>query len=190
MSNTATVTASSPGNTEDIIDISDDGDDTDGNTTDDPTEYIFTAQPSIEAIKTATVIDNGDNINGPGDTIQYTISIINTGNVTLTDVSINDILTDANELALTLTSGPGLTSSSQNSVAGTLIVAEIATYTATYLITDLSASTGSINNSVVATASSPNGTNDVTDVSDNGNDSDGNTSDDTTTVITLSLIHI
>ena len=183
LSNTATVTASSPGNTEDIIDISDDGDDTDGNTTDDPTEYTFTAQPSIEAIKTATVIDNGDNINGPGDTIQYTISIINTGNVTLTDVSINDILTDANELALTLTSGPGLTNSSQNSVAGTLIVGETATYTATYLITDLSASTGSINNSVVATASSPNGTDDVTDESDNGNDTDGNTVNDSTTVL-------
>ena len=183
LSNTVTVTASSPGNTEDIIDISDDGDDTDGNTTDDPTEYTFTAQPSIEAIKTATVIDNGDNINGPGDTIQYTISIINTGNVTLTDVSINDILTDANELALTLTSGPGLTNSSQNSVAGTLIVGETATYTATYLITDLSASTGSINNSVVATASSPNGTDDVTDESDNGNDTDGNTVNDSTTVL-------
>ena len=183
LSNTVTVTASSTGNTEDIIDISDDGDDTDGNTTDDPTEYTFTAQPSIEAIKTATVIDNGDNINGPGDTIQYTISIINTGNVTLTDVSINDILTDANELALTLTSGPGLTNSSQNSVAGTLIVGETATYTATYLITDLSASTGSINNSVVATASSPNGTDDVTDESDNGNDTDGNTVNDSTTVL-------
>ena len=42
---------------------------------------------------------------------------------------------------------------------------------------------GSVVNTVMATASSPQNTNDVTDRSDNGDDSDGETQDDKTVVV-------
>ena len=81
---------------------------------------------------------------------------------------------DGNGLALSLTSGPSFVSASAGSSQGTLTVNEIATYTATYTISQAAAYTGSINNSVVGTASSPGNSNNVTDTSD-GNDGDGNT---------------
>ena len=86
-------------------------------------------------------------------------------------------------------------SSSQGSVQGTLLAGEITTYSASYIITGASADSGLIQNSVVVTGSSPGNTNDITDTSDDGNDTDGNITDDPTVVYTslapdLSLIHI
>ena len=91
------VTGSSPGNTNDITDTSDDGNDTDGNTTDDPTVVYTSLAPAIEVTKTATVADNGDGVNGAGDTINYLISVVNTGNVTITSLNLVDTITDGNE---------------------------------------------------------------------------------------------
>ena len=59
---------------------------------------------------------------------------------------------------------------------------EIATYSGYYIISANAALTSSINNSVLATASSPGQSNNVTDTSDDGDDSDGNTEDDVTVV--------
>ena len=51
------VTASSPGKTNDVTDTSDDGDDTDGNTTDDATVVeIVSASDGLEVTKTASVL--------------------------------------------------------------------------------------------------------------------------------------
>ena len=47
-----------------VTDTSDDGDDSDGNTTDDVTEISITNSPSIEVTKTATITDNGDGVVG------------------------------------------------------------------------------------------------------------------------------
>ena len=47
---------------------------------------------------------------------------------------------------------------------------EVATYTATYTISLQAANSGSVNNTLQATASSPNNNNNVTDVSDDGDD--------------------
>ena len=63
------------------------------NVSDDPTITTLTQTAGIEVIKTAEVDDNGDGITGPGDTINYTISVENTGNVTLTAVYVDDDLT-------------------------------------------------------------------------------------------------
>ena len=53
--------------------------------------------PSIEVIKTAGVIDNnGDGKNGIGDTIEYTITVENTGNTELTGLSFVDTFKDLN----------------------------------------------------------------------------------------------
>ena len=48
---------------------------------------------SIEVVKTATVIDNGDgNINDTGDVIEYTITVKIQVMLLLTNVSISDTL--------------------------------------------------------------------------------------------------
>ena len=78
-----------------VSDTSDDGDDTDGNTKDDPTVIEISKISSVTIVKTATVSDvNGDGLNGVGDIIEYTIVVTNTGNTKLTSSTILDSLTD------------------------------------------------------------------------------------------------
>ena len=185
--NSVVVTGSSPGNTNDITDTSDDGNDTDGNTTDDPTVVYTSLAPAIEVTKTATVADNGDGVNGAGDTINYLISIVNTGNVTITSLNLVDTITDGNGTSLTLTSGPSFVSNSNNSSQGSIISNETAIYSASYIISSSAALTSQIQNTVTVTGSSPGNLNDVSDVSDNGNDSDGNTTNDPTLVLIADL---
>ena len=96
----------------------------------------------------------------------------------MSGVTLADTLTDGNSSTLNLTSGPTFTSASAGSSQGTLTVGETATYTASYTITQAALDTGSVNNSVLVTASSPGQSRNVTDTSDDGDDSDGNTTDD------------
>ena len=91
VSNTVVATASSPGQSNNVTDTSDDGLDGDGNTTDDATITSITSSPSIEVTKTATITDNGDSVTGIGDIINYTIKAQNKGNVTLTGLTITDV---------------------------------------------------------------------------------------------------
>ena len=186
ISNIATATASSPGNSNDVSDQSDDGDDTDGNLVDDPTVVDIIPNTSMEITKTASVTDNGDGVNGTADVVVYTITVNNTGDTSLTGVTISDTLTDANGTALSLDAGPTFGSASSGSSQGSLASGEIATYTATYTIAQNPANTGSISNVVTGTASSPGQSNNVTDTSDDGDDSDGNTTSDATIVNTQS----
>ncbi|NBS19968.1 MAG: DUF11 domain-containing protein, partial [Flavobacteriia bacterium] len=183
--NQLVATASSSGQTNNVSDTSDDGDDNDGNTDDDATEVSISPKPSIEATKTATVSDtNASGLNDPGDVINYIIEVENTGNVTLTSISLEDTLTDNNGNALTLDRGPVFRSSSSGSEEGTLAAGETATYTASYTIGSAAAYSGSVRNRVVVTSSSPGNTDDVIDISDNGNDNDGNQYNDFTVVQT------
>ena len=105
----------------------------------------------------------------------YTITIENTGNVTVTSLSLVDTLTDNNGNALSLDSGPTYLSVTAGSTSTTIKSGGIVTYTATYTLTPTPAFSGKIINTVEATASSPGSTNNVTDISDNGIDNDGNT---------------
>ena len=115
-----------------MFDQSDDGDDTDGNLVDDPTVVDIIPNTSMEITKTATVIDNGDGTNGASDVIVYTITVNNTGDTSLTGVTISDVLTDGNGTVLSLDAGPTFVSGSSGSSQGSLASGEIATYTATY----------------------------------------------------------
>ena len=143
--NSVTVTASSTGNPGGLSDVSDDGDDTDGNTTNDTTVLVINPNPIIETTKTAVIVDNNSNgINDLGDTITYTITVENKGNVSLTGLGLVDTLTDGNGSSLSLLSGPTFVSSSASSAAGSLAVSEIATYTATYTVTQQGLDSGSI----------------------------------------------
>jgi gliding motility-associated-like protein/uncharacterized repeat protein (TIGR01451 family) len=190
INNTVTVIASSPGNTNDVSDVSDDGDDNDGNTINDPTVIQMVATKILEVTKTASVTDlNNNSLNDIGDAILYSITVQNKGNVTLTSVTISDTLTDGNSSTLVLTSGPTFSSASSSSSEGTLLPEEIATYTASFTITQNAVNTGKVINTVLATASSPGNTNDVSDISDDGDDTDGNTIDDPT-VIQMAVIKL
>ena len=183
ISNIAIATASSPGQTNNVSDTSDNGNDIDGNTTDDSTDVIVSPRPGIEATKTVSVIDNNSNgSNDPGDTLVYTITIQNTGNVSLTNITLVDTLTDNNDNALSLDSGPTFVSASGGSPEGTLGFSEIATYTATYTIEPAAAFTTKIKNQV--TVSAIGGGVSVSDISDNGIDNDGNQFNDKTEVST------
>ena len=179
-SNTVVATASSPGQSNNVTDTSDDGDDTDGNTLNDPTVTTITGSPSLEVTKTASVTDNGDGKTGASDVINYTVTVKNTGDVSLTGLTLVDTLTDGNGGALSLTNTLSFVSSTQGSSAGSLKVNETATYSGYYIISSAAALTSSINNSLLATGSSPGQSNNVTDTSDDGDDTDGNTVDDST----------
>ena len=134
VNNSVLVRASSPGQARNVSDTSDDGDDTDGNTTDDVTEISITNSPSIEVTKTATITDNGDGVVGKGDVVQYTIAVNNDGNVTLSGLTVTDILKDAGGSNVSLNSGPSFAGASQGSAAGTLKVGETANYSALYIL--------------------------------------------------------
>ena len=97
ISNSVVVFGSSPGQTGDVSDTSDDGIDNDGNTTDDATITTLTVNPGIEAVKTGVLSDtSGDGLPGVGDKVIFTILITNTGNITLNIISIVDNLTRRN----------------------------------------------------------------------------------------------
>ena len=102
--NSAIVSATGPGNTGSVSDTSDNGDDTDGNTTDDATVVVMSTTTTstqlslqLEVTKTALVNDNnGSGSNDLGDKIVYTITIKDIGNVNLSGLTISDTLTDGN----------------------------------------------------------------------------------------------
>ena len=88
-----------------ISDVSDDdGDDTNGGDT--PTDDSFTQSPSAEVTKSVIIVDNGDSLDGLDDVLEYEIEIKNTGDVTLTNITLTDQLTDFADQGLTLTDGP------------------------------------------------------------------------------------
>ena len=80
---------------------------------------------------------------------------------------------------MTLTSGPDFESSDLGSAEGTLLVGEIATYTASFTITQEAINAGGVSNTVTATGIAPNQST-VSDVSDDNDDNDGNLVDDPT----------
>lgn len=111
--NSASVTSRDPNNTV-VEDISDTGTDHDASsvsnpdatetsnpfddnpnderdTTDDPTTYVVVPNPQVELIKTLTNYrDNGDGYTGSGDTLEYSFKVVNTGNVTLDNLTVTD----------------------------------------------------------------------------------------------------
>ena len=186
VSNTVTVVASSPGKTNDIFDISDDGDDTDGNTQNDPTitrTTTITPSSSIVLTKAASISDtNGDGSIGLGDTITYTLVATNTGNDALSSVVIADVLSDLTGNTLSLTTQPTFVSANLGSAEGSLQVGEQATYRATFIVDNQAMNAGGVSNTATVTAQGTNST--VTDTSDDPSTSTPNDA----TVTTLSTI--
>ena len=99
--------ASTSGQTNNVSDTSDDGDDTDGNIVNDPTVTNIVSLPKIEVTKTASVTDNNSNgINDFGDTINYVITVENIGNITVSGLSYVETFTDGSGNGIKLTTNP------------------------------------------------------------------------------------
>ena len=181
VSNSIYAVGSAGGLTNNVTDTSDDGDDTDGNTVDDGTEIIIPELPSIEVTKTFTTNDlNGNGRIDIGDRINYTITVSNTGNQDLTGLNLTEDFTNLTTDTLTLSTGPTYSSSTHGNAQGLLVFGEMETYVATFIVNQLAVDGAGVRNSVLATISSPGNSNNVTDTSDDGDDTDGNTTDDAT----------
>ncbi len=144
----------------------------------------------------SALVDNGDGVDSVGDRIDYTITVQNTGNTPLTGVVLDDTLTDLNGGALALTTGPDFDSASDGSAEGSLAVGETATYLASFVIDVQALAAGGVSNTALGTATPdlppgvPGDTDPISDVSDDGIDTDGDTeSDPTETVLTGSTLN-
>ena len=142
--NTALATAQDPkGN--DITDIS--GTSVDNNT---PTDTPLTQKGSIVLVKKGVFADtNNDGFAQAGEKINYSFTVTNTGNVTVTNIAIADPM-------------PGLTIT--NSPIASLLAGANATVTGTYILTQADVDAGKVTNSALATGKDPNGK-DVKDIS-------------------------
>ncbi len=150
---------------------------------------VQSALPSIEVTKTQTFTDNGDGRDDIGDLVDYVITVENTGNVPLVNLTLTDVLTDLTNAGLTLDNGPDFVSASMSSPEGTLEIDEIATYSADFVLTLQAVNARGISNTVDAVADPvyppgvPGTPTPVTDTSDDGIDTDGNLVDDPTELI-------
>lgn len=157
--------------------------------TDAETIVPMTRLAALETTKTQVLTDNGDGVDSVSDLITYTITVENTGNVPLTNVTIDDTLTDLNGGDLDLTTGPAFESASGGSAEGTLQVGETATYSATYEIALEAVNAGGVSNTVLGAGDGLGGSGPpgvpitVTDISDDGIDTDGDTESDPTVLM-------
>jgi len=158
-------TGTTPDTAADIADIADPGGtetdnpldvnpNDDADPTEDPTTLLLTPEPGIELIKSiGSVTDTvADGIVGAGDTINYTFTVVNTGNVDLTNVTVTDPL-------VTVVGGP----------IPSLLVggSDTTTFTATYVITAADVLAGGVENTAETEGTPPTGPA-VTDTSDTG----------------------
>ncbi len=155
VTNSATGTASDPkGNP--VTDTSGTANDNDT-----PTVVGTPAVPRLALVKTAAVNDvNGNGFTDAGDTITYSFTVSNTGNVELTFTGVTDPKLPG--LSCTLTP-PALAVNASN-------VPLVCTGNV-YTITAADVAAGQVTNSATGTASDPNG-NPVTDTSGTANDND------------------
>src|SRR5690606_25409356 len=175
LENTATVIGKNNAN-ENITDVS--GTDTNN---DDITTITLPTNPAIEATKISSITDNGDGQNGIDDEVHFTITLENTGNVTLSNVSLTDTFVDALGNSLSLTTPPVFESADQGSVEGTLQVGELVSYTISCAIAQLVVELSSLRTSVPAGGDSMN-RGQVSDLCVNGDGTDGSLIDVDTTI--------
>ena len=153
LSNSLTAISEDYGGNEVTSDVSDDGDDSDGNTTDDPTVLYIGDLPSFKVEKTGEYIDdNGTAGVNEGDTVKFTIKIINTGADVITlDSNYTDVMYNGFNVPIT---PPSLVLESQtgNNVNTAqpyvLNVGEVETHIMEHSITTGDINSGGIYNSI------------------------------------------
>ncbi|WP_189342892.1 DUF7507 domain-containing protein, partial [Ulvibacter litoralis] len=147
VTNQATVEGAEPNGTI-VSDLSDD----DSILEDDPTVTDLCQEGSIAIIKEGTFNDlNGDACADVDETITYAFTVVNTGNVTLTDVMITDNLVGLVLVGGPITLAPGET--------------DATTFVGTYPITQTDIDAGSVTNQATVEGTEPSGTI-VSDLSD------------------------
>ncbi len=150
------------------------------------TVTIVTQIMQVASLETTKIITGPGSV--AGEIVTYQITVRNTGNITLNDLNLTDNLMRAGGTSLSLTTGPSHVVSDLGSPAGMLLPSETATYQATYRLVSADISAGGIVNSATANGTpSPSVSNPipspVSDVSDNGIDTDGNTVNDPTRLL-------
>jgi len=137
VSNTATGRGTSPGGTaNDVTDVSDDDVAPGGN---DPTVSTITPTP----ILTITKVADDDTLRAAGETITYTYTVTNTGNVAVTNATVSDVHngsgpvpTPGNETLFNDVAPPGdSTDAATNGSWDTIAPGDSVRFTATYLVT-------------------------------------------------------
>jgi uncharacterized repeat protein (TIGR01451 family) len=149
------------------------------NSDDNQSPHSANENAALEVTNIVEVTTDENNFLGVDDILTYTISVKNTGEVNLTNVSLSYTLHDNSSNVLSLNSPIAYVSSDSGSNNGSLLVNETAIYTGTYTIVQTDVDAGGISNSISVDATTPNG-NIITDVSDDGIDTDGNLTDDAT----------
>ena len=140
----------------------------------------------LEVVKTQEFVDDGDGEDGVGDTLIYTVTVESFSNVPVENVTLVDTLQGLDGRPLVTLPLTFQSTAPSGNAAGTLDPGDIATYTASYLLTIDAVSGGGTSNSVVATgdpifpATESTDPTPVSDTSDDDNDGDGNTEDDPT----------
>ncbi|MCK6692979.1 MAG: HYR domain-containing protein, partial [Thermoanaerobaculia bacterium] len=162
-SNTATAEGQDPAG-QPVSDISDDPDDltntdTEGdNEPDDPTVTLLQANPELRVNKVDQLNVGNNGVLNPGDVINYTIVVTNTGNVTVGNIVLGDPNAD-----------PG----SVSCPATNLAPGQSMTCTAVHTITQTDLDALQVVNTATATGEDPNG-DPVSDISDDPNDPTNN----------------
>ena len=144
-----------------ISDTSADDDTLDGNLDDDVTVFSIAPDPAFEVIKTTTSIPTV-----AGESAVFNIEVTNTGNVTLSELALIDTLSNFDGDILTPVTVE-FVEADLGSDEGILQLAEVATYTATYTLTQTDVDSGGLSNTVAAAVETPLGGT-LNDVSDDG----------------------
>jgi uncharacterized repeat protein (TIGR01451 family) len=133
------------------------------------TSFLIAA-PSLTLVKSALYFDaNGDGFINAGDTIIYTFTVTNTGDVALNNLSVTDVM---------------LTPSTIASTPASLQPTEIATFSRNYTITQADITNGSVTNSATVSGTTTSGI-PITDMSDSDNANLPNTNDPTVTQLQM-----
>ena len=167
VTNQALVIADTPsGNqVEDQSDTSNPNDPAETGGNDDTTTTPIGDNPCLQLLK-GSFLDLGANqIADAGDLVTYTYEIINCGNVTITNLMLNE--------SVDLFTGSGSLPQPNVLAVTTLAPGESTTTTAVYQITQADVDQGEIINQAIVIGQSPNG-DDVQDVSDTSNPNDPN----------------
>jgi uncharacterized repeat protein (TIGR01451 family)/gliding motility-associated-like protein len=147
------------------------------------TDTIICNNAAIAIVKTSAYdpIVNGDCTAAAGDTIAYTFTVTNQGNVPLTNVTVTDPLLEAPN-PVVLIAGP-----TGDDGDGILQTTETWVYTADYAITQDDIDAGIVTNQATATGTPPTGTN-VTDLSGATIDDDLSTDTDICQTAAIAIV--
>ncbi|WP_442922317.1 DUF7507 domain-containing protein, partial [Microbacterium sp. Root1433D1] len=108
------------------------------------TEVPVDPAPALTVVKSADV----DGLTSAGQTVEYSFLVTNTGNVTLTDVSVDETAFTGTGTAPVVTCPAG---------AATMLPGAAVTCTASYVVTQADLDSGGVSNTATATGTPPSG---------------------------------